>query len=262
MRTDRLLLIPPAVLLVSAMFDYLYPYTVFREVDHKLRSQVITSSEGWENEGYLIPHEPIRRDIELLREFDSLLTSVDRSPSPSTKQKLVSWYLLFSEQLGLHAKSEDDYFFRFFDSKRETVESERNLIEDHHQIEKFLAMDPEELFFTNEGNLKRLTDLLQVHFDEEEKRYRPMFGVQFTEDEWKAAVKDSHSAYTLQQTTRVLPHIMHALGGWASPERRDAFDAKLPWFIRQLLHRFWLPSYYEHYIDPVSEIREGLTSGQ
>ena len=257
MRKSSLLLLPPTVVLLAAVVDYLFPYTLFRNVEHKLRSKIITSTEGWENEGYLIPHEPIRRDIELLMEFDNLLSKSNRKVSNSLNQQLVSWFSLFSEQLGLHAKSEDDYFFKFFNSKRESIAEERNLIDDHHQIEVLLSMDAEELLFSD-GKLYELTNLLQIHFDEEETRFRPMFGTSFTEDEWKAAVKESHSAYTLQQTTRVLPHIMHSLGSWASPERRDAFDSKLPWFIRQLLHRLWLPSYYVNYIDPINSIREGL----
>eukprot|EP01064_Diplonema_japonicum_P005337 TRINITY_DN1359_c0_g1_i3.p1 TRINITY_DN1359_c0_g1~~TRINITY_DN1359_c0_g1_i3.p1 ORF type:complete len:249 (+),score=50.15 TRINITY_DN1359_c0_g1_i3:75-821(+) len=230
--------------LTAVAVDYAYPYVPYRVPREKKRySKVITEVEGWENEGYLIPHEPIRRDMAVLDRVNKLWE--DGTLDDEKKEVFLKWFEVFGTQVSLHAKSEDVFFFSFFESKGAVLGTLSN---DHEKLEELLAMRGDAVL----DNLSELTSLLVSHFDEEERAFRPLFGTAITHSEWKVAVSESHKAYTMDQKTLVLPHIMHSIAAWSSPVRQEEMDLQFPWFLRHFLHRFWLPTYYSQHMDPIA----------
>eukprot|EP00755_Sulcionema_specki_P017203 Sspe_Gene.63867::Locus_37068_Transcript_1_2_Confidence_0.667_Length_1062::g.63867::m.63867 len=239
---------------VAVSIPVFFPSVPFRDVKRLHHSTVIRSGSGWKNEGYLIPHEPLRDDFAIIE------SAASRELTPQQQEAFARWFTsCFAPQLTAHASSEDSYFFRFFDA----VEKEggvdraplRNLIEDHHEIDRVLNAS-----LTSgrpPADLLGFVRMLRAHFDEEERRYRPLFDLPALEkDKWMAAVKESHRAFTLSQTGIVLPHILHAMGRWADAGRREAMVQAMPFPLREALHRVWLPQYYRDHVDAVKFLRE------
>eukprot|EP00659_Diplonema_papillatum_P018040 gene18040-27785_t len=234
-----------------AVVDRYCPYVAYRDPkERRVLSPVIRDAAGWENEGLLLPHEPLRRDFAALRRANELIES--GRATPQQRQAFLKWYRTrFAPQLRLHAAAEDAFFFKFFHEKAAEagvpVVHDRDLAADHARLHYAVeAPVPDEDVI---AGLSELTNLFDAHFDEEERLFRPLFATAFNESSWKQSVSDSHRAYTLFEVSIVLPHIAHYMSEWAAPGRQAAFDQSLPFPIRQLLHRVWLPAYYEDYID-------------
>lgn len=232
--------------------------TALRNVDVRL----------WYNEGFLVPHEALRRDLFRVEYALSLIKCQVGSAVGQQKWKVknfFNWYTtLFAPTVHHHHDAEEDIFFPWISSR---VEIKPKVSSDHAallaQMDRIESMElrfnrnrlgkkddgKDELFPLMVKELrdewKVLIDLVLPHLAEEEE-YAPQIKEKFTEAEQDAQVMKIVQRGGLPGIMAqgvAMPVILAAMDKWAGPEHTKAFSAKIPAPIRFLNEYVFTPAY-------------------
>jgi len=232
-----------------------------------ITSRVLKDPKHWYEEGYLIPHEPLRLGLRNAR--DAL-----QSGGLDAGWKVdifFTWFDYFSTLIHHHHDIEEKIFFPWIGT-RATVPAKHT--KGHQELmtalthlnsfrpkltTEYAKADAESAAplaaeFTNEW-CKFLTDM-EDHLAQEEEDIPPLMLQHFTEAENDATVQQILQQLGFEGNARELPWVLDAMNQWKGPtETEKWFEDRVPFPVRVLYHTIWKDSFEETYINPLAVIQ-------
>jgi hemerythrin superfamily protein len=218
-----------------------------------LTSDVIKEPKDWADEGYLIPHEPIRWDLieaeRVLQEkyFNGLV--------PWKVDNFYKWYDIFYGIVHHHHDNEELIFFPALAAKASVPD---RLSADHKGLmqmmddiktsraaftaattdaeKKAAATKLRTLFTTFAKEMKQ-------HLAEEERVITPLLRQHMTHQEHDAIINKMLEKAGFSENKKMIPWVMRSLKLWMTPQEVDTFYLVIPAPIRWLNDYAWTYAY-------------------
>jgi len=215
--------------------------------------------EHWSKETLLVPHEAFRWIDENLKD------AIQHYKGESWQTKLLFDYLenYYIHCVHHHHVAEEKIYNPIIVKKIGEFEGLNTIGPDHKKICAILDdlpsfrnpctnKDPDAIKMFK-ATLLELLNLLNKHFEEEERFYPPAVFKAFPEEsEHDVIVNKIIEDLGLEGNKKYLPVIMYAMYRWAGPDYVDDFISKLPAPVVFLLNYFWIPDFEKNQLGPLS----------
>eukprot|EP00164_Ancoracysta_twista_P007031 GFYU01009904.1.p1 GENE.GFYU01009904.1~~GFYU01009904.1.p1 ORF type:complete len:306 (-),score=125.12 GFYU01009904.1:351-1220(-) len=223
----------------------------------------VTDETTWWEKGFLVPHEPIRKELRIVREMfkDGHL---DFKEFPWKIEWFFSYVKKFFGSVHHHHDAEEKIFFPELEKVGKIPPSDR-VADDHRELlqmlDTFLAY--EDKLKTASG--KKITDLnkemeekwialenhMSDHLAEEEFEYGPQIGKVLTHKQMDNIVKKIIKSLGLGDGATYMAPWLYAVAkdDWADEEYANReFPNNMPPPIRSLFWNKWVPRYAANFV--------------
>lgn len=232
----------------------------------KVTSRVLTDPNDWTEEGYLIPHEPLRMGLRLAR--DAL--NAGALDAPWKIPIFFTWLEYFEHLIHTHHDIEEKIFFPWIATKapipekhslghKELMPALANLRSYKDKLTAEYAK-PDGTAATLVSDFqndwaKFLTDM-EDHLAEEEEDIPPIMKKHFTPEENEAQVVVILQTLGFEGNARELPWIIDGMVQWrGAVETEKWFEDHVPFPIRVLYHTLWKDTFDETYNKPFQTLK-------
>lgn len=228
-------------------------------MNREVTSTVFPNPTEWWHKAFLVPHEPIRRDLnDMVRVLNPKVFKAGGLPKWKF-DTFFDWYKrAFYFFVHHHHDVEETIYMPFVKTR---CALPPKISEDHkgllHRMEylrdysatveaAFAANDAQAIDKAADRLYELATELREYmlpHLSEEEEQVGPLLSKNFTQAEEEVVTSSIIKSLGIEGNRRMLPWIVHTLEIWANEDVQASFWRSVPAPIRLVYWQWWRPAY-------------------